>query len=44
MSDPDDDFEPRPLMGRGFWLLMVFAALCVIAGIAVAVLGPGLRG
>jgi len=39
---PDDEFRPRPLMGRGFWVLMVFALVCVIAGIAVATLGPRL--
>ena len=39
---PDDEFRPRPLMGRGFWALMVFALVCVIAGIAVATLGPRL--
>ena len=39
-SDPDDDFKPRPLLTARFWALMIFAALCVLAGIGVAVLGP----
>ena len=43
MSDPDDDEPPpRPLLGPAFWALMIFAALCVAAGIAVATLGPRL--
>ena len=37
MSDRDpDDYEPRPLMGRTFWVMLVFAFLCVVAGVAVA--------
>ena len=42
MSEPDDEPPLRPLMGPVFWLLLAFAALCVIAGIAVATLGPRL--
>jgi hypothetical protein len=40
-QDPDpDDYQPKPLMGRAFWLLLVFAFVCVVAGAAVAMLGP----
>jgi hypothetical protein len=41
-GDPDDEFQPRPLITARFWALMIFAAVCVLAGIAVAVLGPRL--
>ena len=40
--EPDDDFRPVPLITARFWVLLVFAALCILAGIAVAVLGPRL--
>ena len=39
--DPDD-YRPRPLMGRAFWLLLVFAFVCVVAGAGVAMLAPRL--
>ena len=41
-DDPEGEFQPRPLITARFWALMIFAALCVAAGIAVAVLGPRL--
>ena len=41
-DDPEGDEPPRPLITARFWALMIFAALCVAAGIAVAVLGPRL--
>ena len=43
--DADDDPPPpppRPLLGVGFWLLMGFALACVLAGLAIARLGPRL--
>ena len=40
--DPNDDFRPVPLITARFWIMLVFAALCILAGIAVAVLGPRL--
>lgn len=40
--EPDDDFRPVPLITTRFWVLLIFAALCILAGIAVAVLGPRL--
>ena len=44
MSDPDDDADDPPprLLGRGFWLLLVFSFVCVASGLALAVLGPRL--
>jgi hypothetical protein len=51
MSTPSDDLsQPRDpasygragLMGRGFWLLLLFGLACVIAGVALATLGPKL--
>ncbi len=48
MSAPPDptlprdpaDYRPRPLMGLGFWALIAFGLLCVLAGAGVALLGP----
>lgn len=49
MSPPDPDlpkdpaeYRPKPLMGIGFWALIAFGVLCVLAGVAVATLGPRL--
>lgn len=42
MSDPDDNWRPRPLMGRAFWIMLVLGFVCVVAGAAVAWLLPGL--
>ena len=39
--DPDDD-QPKPLMGRMFWVMLVFGFVCVLAGAAVALLLPRL--
>ncbi len=41
MTPPDDDDGPplKPLMGRGFWILMAFSLLLVVAGAAVAYFG-----
>jgi flagellar basal body-associated protein FliL len=45
MSEPDDDgYQPRPLMGRSFWIMMAISIICVIAGAAVAWLLPALLG
>ena len=43
-DQPQNPAEPRPppLMGAVFWVLMMFAVLCVLAGVVVAVLGPRL--
>ena len=38
--DPDDDFEPRPLMGPTFWIMLALGLACVLAGAAVAWLLP----
>jgi hypothetical protein len=35
-------YRPRPLLGVGFWVVMVFCVLCVLAGAGVAFLGPRL--
>ena len=47
MSPPEPDlpkdpaeYRPKPLMGVGFWALIAFGVLCVLAGAAVAMLGP----
>ncbi len=41
MSDPDpDDYQPRPLMGRMFWVMLALSVVCVGAGAAVAILAP----
>ena len=39
--DPADD-RPRPLLGLGFWVTVVFGLLCVLAGVAVTLWGPQL--
>lgn len=36
------EYRPRPLMGVGFWALIAFGVLCVLAGAAVAYLAPRL--
>jgi len=40
-KDPAE-YRPKPLMGLGFWALIAFGVLCVLAGAAVALLGPKL--
>ena len=41
MSDPEpDDHEPRPLMGRMFWIMLALSVVCVLAGVGVAALAP----
>jgi hypothetical protein len=43
--DPPKDpaaYRPRPLLGLGFWALLAFALVCILAGIAIAQFGPGL--
>jgi hypothetical protein len=42
-QDPDGP-APRPLLGVTFWIMMAFTAVCVLAGAAVAVLGPRASG
>jgi hypothetical protein len=48
---PDDDisapkdpaeYRPRPLLGLGFWAMIVFGVICVLAGVGVALLAPRL--
>ena len=38
--DPDDDWQPKPLMGRMFWVMLALGLVCVAAGAAVAWLLP----
>jgi hypothetical protein len=41
VSDPDpDDWQPKPLMGRMFWIMLALSVVCVAAGAAVALLAP----
>jgi hypothetical protein len=35
-------YRPRPLLGVTFWAMIAFAVLCVLAGAAIANLGPRL--
>jgi hypothetical protein len=35
-------YRPRPLLGLTFWAMIAFAVLCVLAGVAIANLGPRL--
>lgn len=44
MSDRPEarDRLRRPLLGFGFWLLIAFGLLCVLAGAGVVALGPRL--
>jgi hypothetical protein len=37
--DPDGDPPPRPLLGPGFWIVLVLSLVCVLAGVAIATLG-----
>ncbi|MGZ5984705.1 MAG: hypothetical protein ACXWK7_07190 [Caulobacteraceae bacterium] len=38
---PDgDDRRPSPLMNRWFWLALIFGLACIVAGLALARLGP----
>ena len=40
-SPPDPaGYRPRRLLGVGFWAMLAFALLCVLAGIAIADFGP----
>jgi len=41
VSDPDPD-EPKPLMGRMFWIMLALSVVCIAAGVAVAFLAPRL--
>jgi hypothetical protein len=43
VTRPPDD-RPRPLLGIGFWVVMILALACVLGGVAVATLGPTLLG
>ena len=40
MNDPDDDWQPKPLMGRMFWVMLALSVVCVLAGVGVAMLAP----
>jgi hypothetical protein len=37
-------YGPRPLLSRGFWAMMVFAILCLVAAVMLVSLGPRLLG
>ncbi|MCG9915340.1 MAG: hypothetical protein MH112_03135 [Phenylobacterium sp.] len=39
-DDPSDQDPTRPLLGPRFWLLISFTVVCILAGLAVAWLGP----
>ncbi len=40
-QDPEDrDARPPRLMGPWFWLALLFALACILAGLALAKLGP----
>lgn len=44
-TDPpadDDGYRAKPLMGPTFWIMIALCALCVAAGVAVALLAPRL--
>jgi len=42
---PEDSGDrPKPLMGAGFWTMLAFGLVCILAGIAVAALAPRLLG
>lgn len=46
-AEPDlpknpSEYRRRPLLGLGFWALIAFGVLCVLAGAGVALLGPRL--
>jgi len=40
-KDPAE-YRPKPLMGIGFWALIAFGALCILAGAGVAMFGARL--
>ncbi len=49
MSTPEPDlprdpgvYRPKPLLGVGFWVMVAFGLICVMAGVAVTLLGPQL--
>jgi hypothetical protein len=44
LAAPKDpaEYRPRPLLGFGFWALLVFGIVCVVAGMLIAVFGPRL--
>ena len=43
MAEPDDDgWQPKPLMGRTFWIMLALGLVCVVAGAGVAWLLPQL--
>ena len=37
------DYRPRALLGPSFWALLMFGLVCILAGVALAILGPKLR-
>lgn len=39
-DEAPDPAPPRPLLGPRFWLLISFTVVCILAGLAVAWLGP----
>lgn len=42
MARGPSDPEPRPVLSRGFWLMMALAVVCMAAAAVVALYGPRL--
>lgn len=42
MTAPEPPPSPKPLLGVGFWALIAFGVLCVLAGVGVTFLAPRL--
>jgi hypothetical protein len=44
LAPPKDpaEYRPRPLLGFGFWALLLFGVVCVVAGVLLALYGPKL--
>jgi hypothetical protein len=40
--DDPDDVRPKPLMGPLFWVMLAFGAVCILAGVAMALWAPRL--
>lgn len=40
-KDPAE-YRPRPLLGFGFWAILLFGVVCVVAGMLIALYGPKL--
>lgn len=44
LAAPKDpaEYRPRPLLGFGFWAILLFGLVCVVAGMLIALYGPKL--